>query len=558
MSARPRRRHVLASILGLTALLSSVLPTAAVEPTDLTATPLSPRAASPASSRLLRNSPSRIGSSSAGTTPPWSMSSSSSTTTRLRTIRRRHGGFRRDQPLRHRQELSGNRSPQFAMRLSSRPRKTPFVSPRQRPARQGRHPCASSTAASRLHARERGRDRPRDPRRRRGPVRQAAAAAHRLEPGIHRRDRALRRARRHGQCRRRASSSASSTPASGRSTRRSPTRATCAPPPRPTARRGVQLRRQPADAGDGRVRLQQQADRRRARSSTPYLSSPTARGGPVPARPATATATARHTASHGGRQRRSTRRRCSASIADRSTASRPAPGSSDYKVCGAEGCFDSDSAAAVAAGHPRRRRRDQLLDLRRHRAVHRPGRAGLPRRLRGRRLRGGLGRQRRPRRGHRQPPLAVGHHGRRVDPDPRVRVDPHPHRPATRTRSASTAPRSPPAPARCRSSWRSACAVQQRRCAHPAGRRQARSTGKIVACQRGGNARVEKGFNVIQGGAAGMVLYNPTLADVETDNHWLPTVHLADGTEFQAFMARHHRRAPAPSPPARSATGRAT
>ena len=27
-----------------------------------------------------------------------------------------------------------------------------------------------------------------------------------------------------------------------------------------------------------------------------------------------------------------------------------------------------------------------------------------------------------------------------------------------------------------------------------------------------------------------MVLYNPTLADIETDNHWLPTVHLADGT----------------------------
>ncbi len=62
-------------------------------------------------------------------------------------------------------------------------------------------------------------------------------------------------------------------------------------------------------------------------------------------------------------------------------------------------------------------------------------------------------------------------------------------------------------------------------------------TGKIVACQRGGNARVEKGFNVLQGGAAGMVLYNATLADIETDNHWLPTVHLADGTAFLAFLA---------------------
>jgi hypothetical protein len=60
--------------------------------------------------------------------------------------------------------------------------------------------------------------------------------------------------------------------------------------------------------------------------------------------------------------------------------------------------------------------------------------------------------------------------------------------------------------------------------------------GKIVACQRGTNARVEKGYNVLQGGAAGMILYNPTLADIETDNHWLPTVHLADGTAFVAFM----------------------
>ena len=36
-----------------------------------------------------------------------------------------------------------------------------------------------------------------------------------------------------------------------------------------------------------------------------------------------------------------------------------------------------------------------------------------------------------------------------------------------------------------------------------------------------------------------MILYNPTLADVETDNHWLPTVHLADGTDFVAFLNGH-------------------
>jgi hypothetical protein len=52
--------------------------------------------------------------------------------------------------------------------------------------------------------------------------------------------------------------------------------------------------------------------------------------------------------------------------------------------------------------------------------------------------------------------------------------------------------------------------------------------GKIVVCERGGNARVEKGANVKRGGAVGMILYNPALQDVETDNHWLPAVHLAD------------------------------
>ncbi|MGH9209826.1 MAG: S8 family serine peptidase [Acidimicrobiales bacterium] len=65
-------------------------------------------------------------------------------------------------------------------------------------------------------------------------------------------------------------------------------------------------------------------------------------------------------------------------------------------------------------------------------------------------------------------------------------------------------------------------------------------TGQLVACERGGDfARVTKGFNVLQGGAAGMILYNPTLADIETDNHHLPTIHLPDGTDFLAFMQSH-------------------
>ena len=49
---------------------------------------------------------------------------------------------------------------------------------------------------------------------------------------------------------------------------------------------------------------------------------------------------------------------------------------------------------------------------------------------------------------------------------------------------------------------------------------------KVVACERGVVARVDKGYNALQGGAAGMILYNPTKSDVETDNHWLPAIHL--------------------------------
>jgi subtilisin family serine protease len=63
--------------------------------------------------------------------------------------------------------------------------------------------------------------------------------------------------------------------------------------------------------------------------------------------------------------------------------------------------------------------------------------------------------------------------------------------------------------------------------------------GLIVACQRGTVARIWKSFVVNQGGGEGMVLYNPALADVETDSHWVPTIHLPDGTAFVAFMSGH-------------------
>jgi subtilisin family serine protease len=66
-------------------------------------------------------------------------------------------------------------------------------------------------------------------------------------------------------------------------------------------------------------------------------------------------------------------------------------------------------------------------------------------------------------------------------------------------------------------------------------------TGMVVVCQRGINARVEKGYNVVQGGAVGMILYNPSLQGLATDNHFLPSVHLEvnQGAALNAFIASH-------------------
>lgn len=67
-------------------------------------------------------------------------------------------------------------------------------------------------------------------------------------------------------------------------------------------------------------------------------------------------------------------------------------------------------------------------------------------------------------------------------------------------------------------------------------------SGVIAICKRGTNARVDKGYNVLQGGAAGMILYNQSagVTDLESDNHWLPAIH----TNYQAdaialFVAGH-------------------
>ena len=68
----------------------------------------------------------------------------------------------------------------------------------------------------------------------------------------------------------------------------------------------------------------------------------------------------------------------------------------------------------------------------------------------------------------------------------------------------------------------------------------ATATGKIVACQRGTNGRIDKGRRVLAGGAAGMILYNAVKQDQESDNHYLPAIHI-DGPSapFTTFVTTH-------------------
>jgi hypothetical protein len=67
--------------------------------------------------------------------------------------------------------------------------------------------------------------------------------------------------------------------------------------------------------------------------------------------------------------------------------------------------------------------------------------------------------------------------------------------------------------------------------------------GKIVLCERGINARVNKGYNVMVGGAAGMILFNQSEAvtDLSTDTHYLPAVQIqySDGVALKSFLAAH-------------------
>jgi subtilisin family serine protease len=67
-------------------------------------------------------------------------------------------------------------------------------------------------------------------------------------------------------------------------------------------------------------------------------------------------------------------------------------------------------------------------------------------------------------------------------------------------------------------------------------------SGKIVVCERGGNARIDKGHNAYLGGAAGFILYNQSagVTDLESDNHWLPGIQVQFTNDAVRKFVKNH------------------
>ena len=213
-----------------------------------------------------------------------------------------------------------------------------------------------------------------------------------------------------------------------------------------------------------------------------------------------------------------------------------------YKVCGDQGCFGSDSVSCGPGRDRGRRQRHQLLDQRRRQPVRRCRRARLPRCLQRGRLRGGVGRQLRSGRRDHRPSRPVGRPrsapARRTARSSTTSTSRQPDGAALSLPGVSlTAGVGPRSPRR-----RQLATASARRRPRPA-RTPARSSSASAVFRAG---RAEKGFNVLQGGAVGMVLYNNSagVTDQETDNHWLPASHIqfSQGTALLALHGRQHRR----------------
>ncbi len=68
------------------------------------------------------------------------------------------------------------------------------------------------------------------------------------------------------------------------------------------------------------------------------------------------------------------------------------------------------------------------------------------------------------------------------------------------------------------------------------------ATGDVVLCNRGVNGRIDKGRRVLAGGAAGMILTNnsASVTDLESDNHYLPAIQTQwNAGSIQAFVSGH-------------------
>ena len=65
------------------------------------------------------------------------------------------------------------------------------------------------------------------------------------------------------------------------------------------------------------------------------------------------------------------------------------------------------------------------------------------------------------------------------------------------------------------------------------------AAGKIVVCDRGVNARIDKGFEVARAGGAGIVLANVSPNSINGDYHPIPAVHVVvgDGNAIKAYIA---------------------
>jgi subtilisin family serine protease len=66
----------------------------------------------------------------------------------------------------------------------------------------------------------------------------------------------------------------------------------------------------------------------------------------------------------------------------------------------------------------------------------------------------------------------------------------------------------------------------------------AKASGKVVVCDRGVNARIDKGFEVKRAGGVGIVLANTSPNSINGDYHPIPAVHVSntDGTAIKAYI----------------------